>query len=520
MSPPKPGSKPGKIKLSAAELERQFTQAALWYRSGDLERAAAAFRVLAFEVPASAEIHNHLGMVLYDQRRLVAAEQEFHRAVTLKEDYPKAWVNLGNARLAQHRPADALAAFDRAATLAPHLSQVHANRGSAFLRLEQEEQAADGGRADLGDLLEQAEASFRRALELDPDRIDTLINLGVVLSTRHRLEESLAVYRKALALTPDLPELHHNYAMVLIQSRRFREGWREYEWRWKTRRTSANRPMSHRPRWQGEPLEGRTVLFCSEQGFGDTIQFVRYAPLIAERGGRVILRVQRPLIRLLAGLDGISGIVGRGDPEPPHDCHLPMMSAPMVFATEWETVPAAIPYLAADPARAEAWRERLSALAPLRVGLVWSGEPRLTDHEMATTNRRRSIAPERFAPLAAVPGVALVGLQFGTAAQAAGQAPFPIFDAMAGVSDFADTAAIVAALDLVVSVDTSVAHLAGAMGKPVWILSRYDGCWRWPPDREDSPWYPTARIFHQESPGDWTGVIARIRDALAELADR
>ncbi|MEC4593437.1 glycosyltransferase family 9 protein [Nitrospirillum amazonense] len=287
----------------------------------------------------------------------------------------------------------------------------------------------------------------------------------------------------------------------------------EYERRWDTDLMKAARRTYSQPRWRGQRAEtGRsTLLLHAEQGMGDVLQFCRYAPLAAERGHAVVLEVYRPLLRLLHSLPGVAEgrvrLVATGDPLPPFDLHCPLMSLPLAFGTTLDTVPAATPYLAADPTDLSRWRDAVAAGGPgLKIGLAWAGNPKTS-----VPDRRRSIDPTLLAPLADVPGVRLFSLQ----KEGAAPAGLSLTDLMGGAADFADTAALISQLDLVISVDTAVAHLAGALGRPVWLLNRFDTDWRWLLGRDDSPWYPTLRQFRQTSPGDWQDPIARACDALA-----
>jgi len=299
---------------------------------------------------------------------------------------------------------------------------------------------------------------------------------------------------------------------------RFEEGWKEYEWRWKTKLLSGDAGRFSAPTWGGEAIGDRVILLHAEQGLGDTLQFCRYAPLIAA-GARVVLEVQAPLTRLLSQLPGIAAIVARGDGLPPFDLHCPLLSLAGVVGTTLDTIPAEAPYLAADPALAADWRDRLAGLGGLRTGLVWAGGRRL-DANLAAVDRRRSIALDTMSPLGEVSGVTFISLQKGDPSAQAAHPPagMALYDFTADLHDFADTAALIDNLDLVISVDTSVVHLAGALGKPVWLLNRFDTCWRWLLDRDDSPWYPQLRQFRQPSPGDWKSVISGVGDALQCLA--
>ncbi len=360
-------------------------------------------------------------------------------------------------------------------------------------------------------------AAHRRAIALKADFPEAYTNLGNALKGQGNIAAAIAACRQAIALNPDLPDAHHNLSLTLLLNGEFAEGWREYEWRWQTKQL---RPRGFaQPLWSGEAVDGRVLLLHAEQGYGDMIQFCRYVPLVAARG-RVVLEAPRALVRLFSGLAGVERIVVQGDPLPAFDLHCPLLSLPRAFATTLETIPGGVPYLGTDPAQVSAWRDRLAGLARLRVGLVWAGEPRATDRIRGAVDRRRSISLGHFARLAGVGGIAFVSLQKGEAA-AQTRSPPPglrLHDWTGELEDFADTAALIAALDLVISVDTAVVHLAGALGKPVWLLNRFDTDWRWLLDREDSPWYPTLRLFRQHRPGDWAGVLERVAAALRRPA--
>jgi TPR repeat/Glycosyltransferase family 9 (heptosyltransferase)/Tetratricopeptide repeat len=355
----------------------------------------------------------------------------------------------------------------------------------------------------------EAIACYRRAIDLQPDFPEAHNNLGTALRAQQRMDEAVASYRQAIGLHPDYAEAHSNLGMALLARGDMAAGWEEYEWRWKTPHTIKARRDFAQPQWRGEPAEGRTLLIHAEQGLGDTLQFCRYAPLAAAAGLRVILEVPRPLVRLVRGLRGVDRVVVRGEALPAFDLHCPMLSMPLALGTTVETIPGAVPYLHADAAQAAAWQARLGAMANPgpRIGLVWAGSSRSHSPTGAALDRRRSIAADRLAPLFEQPGPHFFSLQKdGPPAPA----HFPLTDVMHEMGDFADTAALVANLDLMISVDTSVAHLAAALGKPVWLLDRFDPCWRWLIGRRDSPWYPTLRLYRQPHPGDWDSVLAEV----------
>jgi hypothetical protein len=298
--------------------------------------------------------------------------------------------------------------------------------------------------------------------------------------------------------------------MALLAQVDWPAGWQEYDWRWKTPDLSKAWRGFPQKQWLGEPAEGRTLLIHAEQGFGDTLQFCRYTPLAAARGLRVILEVPGPLVRLLRCLPGVDRVVERGEALPDFDLHCPMLSLPLAFGTTLSSLPGAVPYLHADPELTAAWRARLAAvdIQGPRVGLVWAGNPG------KVADARRSLPADRLAPLF-VDGAHFVSLQKNGPAT---PADLPLTNFMGEVADFADTAALVANLDLVISVDTAVAHLAGALGKLVWVLDRFDPCWRWLAGRRDSPWYPTLRLYRQPTPGDWAPVLAEVLRDLRAVA--
>ncbi len=390
-------------------------------------------------------------------------------------------------------------------------------------------------RAERGDIA-AAIPHIRRAVELDPVPALGWANLGMLLKIEGQFQAALDAYAEALRRAPDDPRIRVNRVVALLQAGRFAEAWPDHDWRFDLA-GAAFLPRDRRlPALTGGPdLAGKTVLVTHEAGFGDTLQFCRYVPLLARRGARVVLSVPAGLQRLLRGLAGVAELVPTGAPLPEFDWHCPMMSLPAVFGTTLETIPAIVPYLSADPALVEAWRARLPDGGALRVGLVWAGQARPWLPGFATVDGRRSMDPALLAPFGSVAGVRFVSLQayapgvmagagrpptaFGDTGvdpdRAEATQPLALHDPMPDVTDFADTAAIIANLDLVIGVDTSVIHLAGALGKPVYLLDRYDNCWRWLSGREDSPWYPTLRVFRQTRIGEWGPVVDAAATAVA-----
>jgi len=343
---------------------------------------------------------------------------------------------------------------------------------------------------------------LRAAAAAQPCSADAHHNLAAALTAAGRLAEAAASAATALRLDPAHADARYGLGVVDLLAGRLPEGFAGLEWRW--RRRGFTCPWAFdRPHWDGAPRAGRTLLLHAEQGLGDAIQMLRFVPAVAA-GGAVVLAVPPALRRLADRFAPWAEVVTAGDPLPPFDLHCPLPSLPWALGTTLHSIPKT-PYLAADPVEAASWRDRLAGVAGLRVGLCWAGNPGYA------ADARRSIAPDRLAALAGLPGIGFVSLQ-------PGHPPPPglaLHDWTAALRDLADTAALLAGLDLVVTVDTAVAHLAGALGRPVWLLNRFDTCWRWMPGRDDSPWYPTMRILRQHRPGDWDSVLARVRSGLA-----
>jgi hypothetical protein len=355
---------------------------------------------------------------------------------------------------------------------------------------------------------------LRRAIE--PGSMDAARhnNLGVALAEYGRAAKranEAGIAEECRDYCPDDVKARVALAKLLLLNGDYAAGWHAFEWRWRQPRAILSPRGIMRPLWCGEPLDGAPILLHAEQGYGDMIQFCRYAPLVAAAGGKVILEVPRTLTNLMTSLDGVEAVIARGEPVPPIAWHCPLMSLPFVFGTTLDTVPSRVPYLYARAEESSAWSARLPREG-MRVGLVWAGSGRHPD------DRRRSIPPALLSPLDPIPGVTFVSLQQHVADTPASHSlPFACIDYGAALPDFSVTAAIVAALDLVIAVDTSIAHLAGALGKPVWILLPFAGEYRWLKDREDSPWYPGARLFRQPSPDDWPSVIERVARELRRM---
>jgi tetratricopeptide (TPR) repeat protein len=525
------------------------------------DAAEAAFRTAVAMAPDNAQARYGLGLVLSEQQRPGEALAAFEAAARLQPDFALARSHAGNALAALDRAEEALAAHDAAMALAPADAGVRHNLGLTLARLGLYVEAAEaqaaaialnpdyaeahanlaGCQAELGqakaalassrraialkptlaaghgglglalldfDRLGEAEAAFRQALRLEPSLSLGHANLGLALFRQGRLAEAEAAYRQAIAGRPDAWEAHHNLGVLLLETGRFEEGWREFEWRLRAPQDRRREAAFAAPMWAGEPLGGRTILVYAEQGFGDMIQCARFVRVLAALGARVVLRAPAPLHRLFAGLAGVGSLIGEDEPVPPADFRAPMFSLPRLLGVTLEVLPGPVPYLAADPGLTARWKASLDGVAPRpgpRIGVVWSG------NAAAKVDRGRSAPLAAFEPLAQAAGAPLISLQKGfgldqlTALPA--QMAVTVLGSAYDAGDFADTAAVIENLDLVVACDTAVAHLAGALGRPVWLALNARSEWRWLHDRKGSPWYPGHRLYRQPSPGDWRGAL-------------
>jgi Tfp pilus assembly protein PilF len=466
-------------------------------QAGHFEHAERLFyRALAL-VPESAEIQLHLGGLFRQLGRHDAALDCCLEAVRLAPALAPAHNNLGNAYREAGQPDAAIGEFRIAIELDPGLAEAQLNLGNVLRER--------GGS-------QEAMQCYRAALQARPDFSTAQLNLGYLLQEAGDNEGAIAAYQAAIGLEPELVEAHVNLGMQLLLAGRYAEGWAEYEWRLRYPEYAV---PAGAIRWDGGPLEGRRILLDAEQGFGDAIQFLRYAPLVAQRGGQVTVRCAPKLIQLFRGTLGVEEVVSRDAPAPGFDLHCPLPSLPLVFGTTVQSVPAPVPYLNADVDSAARWRARLAhAPANCRVGLVWASQSR------QNTALARSIRLEALAPLAAVAGVRFYSLQRDAAARQAAHAPagMQLEDLSGELRDFSDDAAVLANLDLLISVDTAIVHLAGAMGRPTWTLLKFAPDWRWVLGRDDSPWYPGMRLFRQRHADSWDSVIEELVPALRQFA--
>jgi tetratricopeptide (TPR) repeat protein len=544
---------------------------------GKLTDAEASFHQALRLVPNYADAYHNLGLALIEQRKLAEAEAALRRAIQLKPNHAAAHRDLAQVShalaesVAHGKPAvsgpghtgrGSLPTETRVEILAQAGEAYHAgdhNRalelcrqvldreplqpnalsllGFIYLALDRPGEAIDACRQAiqanasnfdaynaLGAALAsqqrwpEAEASFRQVIALNPELSDAYSNLAITLKELGKHQDAETVFRRAIQLNPNHAGAHYNLAMLLLLLGDYALGWEEYEWRWPVLHgvPLGGRP-STQPVWDGSPLNGRTILLYAEQGLGDTIQFLRFAPLVRDRGGRVVVEVQPALVGVLEGCPGIDQIVPQGGALPEFDVQASLMSLPRILNTRNDTTPASVPYLTANHQRIAYWQREFNALPGFKVGIVWQGNPKHRN------DRIRSAPLAIFAHLAQLDGVQLISLQKGAGREQlpAFTAKYSVFDwgarADEGTGSLADLAAVIKSLDLVVTVDTAPAHLAGALGVPVWVAVPLVPDWRWLLDREDSPWYPTMRLVRQTRNGDWDDVFARIARAIVEF---
>jgi tetratricopeptide (TPR) repeat protein len=532
---------------ATAPVDLLFQRACALHDSGELVEAKALCWAILKRQPKHVEALNRLGAIVGQSGDLKLAVQVLREAMVLDPLHIAATYNRGIAFYNLRQFDAALLHYDRVVELKPDFAQAHFSRGNAL--------------RDLGQL-PAARASFEQAITLKNNDEECLVNLGNVLRDLGHFDAALEQYERAIAVRADCAEAYQCRGIVLLDLQEipaaldsldraislkpawaearcskahalllagdFERGWAEYEWRRKSPDSPLCKDARHfsQPLWLGEhPIAGYTLLLHSEQGLGDTLQFCRYVKSVSDLGARVILEVPSPLVTLLANLEGASQIVVRGSALPEFDYYCSLMSLPRALKTSIATIPNRIPYLSSSAERRRHWNALLGTRTKRRVGIVWSGGFRPHQPELAAVNARRNIPLAQLAPLRNSE-VDFHSLQKGQPAESeltaliAAQWSGPeITDHASELHDFSDTAALIEHLDLVISVDTSTAHLAAALGKPVWLLNRYDTCWRWMTDRTDSPWYPTMKLYRQPRPGDWGSVVEEVARDLMQFAN-
>ena len=519
------------------KIENLLKRAVAHHRSGEWEEAEGLYHRVLQKAPNHPDALHLLGLVNQQKGETARAEELVRKAISLDGRAPLFHLSLGNVLSAQGKRSEAMESFRQALRLEPRFTEAHYNLANELLRTDRIDESVfhyqealrikpdlAEGHYNLGkafeklDKLAEAEASYRRALERNPQYFDAWFNLAISLSDQCKLEEAERCYQQALAMRPDHVDANWNLSLVWLLAGNLKEGWQKYEWRLQQPKYQFLQPQ--RNRWQGEEALDKTLLVRAEQGLGDAIQFIRFLPLVKPRVGRLIFECQPSMTRLFQNFSGIDQIYSRKvdlfPPDVPYDVDSPLLSLPGILGVTLDSIPARVPYILPEKNRLEEWKQRIPPDPDqIKIGIVWAG------HVGHRGNSKRSTSLSSWAPLAGIRGVTFFSLQMGEAAVEALNPPpgMNLFDLTDSIEDFADTAAFIALLDMVISVDTAVAHLAGAMGKPVWTLLPFTPDWRWLLGRKDTPWYPTMRLFRQRVPGDWKGVFEEVASGLKEVSD-
>ncbi len=474
---------------------------------GEYDEAEECYRLILSTQPGHSGARRQFANLLafrafarHGRGEIQAAIEGYEESLALDAAQAQVHNNLGNAYKSLGRTGDAVAAYREAIAVDAGLAEAHKNLGSALVETGNSREAI---------------VHYRLATGLKPGYAEASHSLGVLLEQEGDPYGALECYRSAIAARPDYAEAHWNFSLQSLLLGEFGAGWKEYEWRTRLPNLERPWPYADQPHWDGGSLEGKVILLHAEQGFGDAIQFVRYARLVAERGGKVILSCQPKLKSLFREVPGVSVVVTEEEPQPPFDVCSSLMSLPGIFGTTLQTIPATIPYIRPDTGKARRWKARLAASdARLKVGLFWATDAK------STLSPLKSLSLDALAPLGAASGVRFFSLQQGAAASQAAHPPagMELSHLGAELADFSDTAALISNLDLVISIDTATAHLAGAMGLPVWTLAHFPPDWRWLLGRDDSPWYPTMRLFRKGRAETWDPVVARLGEALRQAA--
>lgn len=487
------------LRLNPDNFEAYYNLGIVLQEKGDMNKAITSYQQAIQLNPGFSDAYYNLGMIFQGKKQLNEAVICYQKAIILNPLLADAYNNLGVIVKETGQIEEAISYYQKAIEVDPYFADAYNNLGNVIREKKQHDKAI---------------FYYRKALELNPNFVDAYINLGNVLQEKNNLDNALECFQKAILLNPENADAHWNKSLAFLLSGNYKEGWKEYEWRLKVKDFLYLHRDFPRPVWDGSDITGKTILLHAEQGFGDTIQFIRYAPLVREKGAKVIVECQKELAPLMRNIEGIHRLIVRSEQLPEFDLHYPLLSLPLQFDTTLESIPAKIPYISADKQLIKKWREKvLPDNSKLKVGIVWSGNP---DNIKI---RSKSCSLEAYSPFADLDDVTFYSLQKGKAAEQVKHTPagMKLIDYTEELKDFADTAALIENLDLVISVDTAVAHLAGALGKPVWTLLPFAPDWRWMLQREDSPWYPSMRLFRQSPLGEWQSVIARITKELKVL---
>jgi Flp pilus assembly protein TadD len=494
--------------MATPKNREQFIAAVKLHAQGRLPEAEAIYQQLLPDQPDNSELLHMLGLARFQQQNPAEGAQWIDKAILIDPKVADYHSNLGIILDQLGHLEEAVTSFRKAIELRSNYPEAHNNLGGTLLAMNQ---------------VYEAIAEYKIAVEQNPKYADAWDNLGSAYRRAMHLDESLAAHDKAIELRPDFAYAHYNRGTLrLTRGEYTQQAWGDFEWRWKSPTFGHPlRDFGGKPMWDGSDLTGKTILFHAEQGLGDTLNFVRYAGVLADHGGTVVVEAPPELASLLAEVPGVSSVIVRGDPLGEFDVHAPMMSVPRIVGTTLETIPRELPYILPPADAFEKWRQvtRADAKAEgkkkLRIGLVWAGNPR------SIVDRRRSIPLQKLSGLAdSIPTVRFYSLQLGEASKQISESPFPIIDHTEKLTDFVETAALVKNLDLIICVDTVIAHLAGALSVPTWLLIYTPPDWRWMLDRVDSPWYPKTRLFRQKEAGAWEEPIQQLAGKLKALGER
>lgn len=487
-----------KVQKKASGIPSELAAGLAAQRLGRLAEAETLYRAVLKNHPKHWQTLHQLGSIHLARGELTEALECIGAAMKSNSGSAEITSNYGVVLRRLKRDSEAIEYFNRALILKPGYEPALLTRGASLQRLGRREEAL---------------ANFNRLIQINSTHAKAHYNRACILHELQRFDEALAAYARAIELAPDDADIHWNESLTRLLLGDFSRGWEKYEWRKK--RPGYNDRKFTQPLWRGEPIADKTILVHAEQGYGDTLQFVRYVPLLASRGAKVTLEVQPPLKSLIASLPGVAKLIARGETLPAFDLHCPLLSLPLAFGTAIETIPTVVPYLKAPEYRTQEWQARLPQNGKFRVAFAWSGS---ATHEHDAI---RSIPLEKWRPLFERRDIQWISIQHDlrTGDDAILTACPDILHVGAELSDFADTAAVIAACDLVVSVDTSVAHLAGALDRRAWVLLQHSPDFRWLLNRSDSPWYPRTRLFRQPGFGDWDSVMNTVGKELESLRE-
>jgi tetratricopeptide (TPR) repeat protein len=522
-----------KYKIYIMDINGLIQLASQYHQQENFQQAEIIYKEILRLNPSDFHILNYLGNVIQDLHRYDEATSCYQKAIQIQQSYAGSYFNLGSVFEELGQTDKAIYYYQEAIKYDPQFVGSYNNLGNVYRKIGQEDKAIPyfekaigvnpnfwGSYYNLGEVfqnkgqIDEAISLFQKALQLNPKHIASLNNLGNCLKEKGLFNEAIICCQTAIQIQPDYAEPRFNRSLLLLLLGNYVEGLKEYEWRWKIKDSFSYQRKFSQPLWQRTDIRGLTILLHAEQGLGDVIQFIRYAPYVAQLGAKVIVECHKELKSLLKNVEGIQQVISQGEELLPFDVHCPIASLPLIFKTNPKNIPAKIPYIQLDSILVKTWQNKLrSDHSKLNIGFVWAGNPKHNN------DRNHSIPFSYFLALEKFTDITFYSLQKGKASEQSKNLSVGIkfVDLTEELNDFSDTAALIENLDLVITVDTSVAHLTGALGKPVWTLLPFAPDWRWMLDREDSPWYPTMRLFRQPAPGDWKSVMEKVSEELQKL---